>query len=103
MNSKKVTLFKKPKELLEALGTSIREIRKMRMITVTALAAELDLSRTTIHLIEKGSPSVSMGAYMNVMFLLGFSRKLTELINSDIQREQLYKFRREEYQQRKAE
>ncbi len=52
----------------------------MRMITVKKLSQDLDISRSTLHLIEQGSPSVSMGAYMQVMYLLGFARRWKDLI-----------------------
>jgi hypothetical protein len=37
------------------------------------------LSRTTLNRIEKGDPSVSMGAYATVLFSLGLSERLGEV------------------------
>ena len=80
MNTKRISVYKTQQDLLISLGKSIREKRKMRMITIKKLSEELQLSRTTLDAIENGSPSVSIGAYLNVMYLLGYSYKLLELV-----------------------
>ena len=56
---------------LTLLGGQIRLHRKELKVTATATAEAAGLSRVTLHRIEKGEPSVSMAAYMSVIYALG--------------------------------
>ena len=56
---------------LTLLGEQIRLCRKELKVTATATAEAAGLSRVTLHRIEKGEPSVSMAAYMSVIYALG--------------------------------
>ncbi len=56
---------------LSLLGGQIRLHRKALKITATATAEAAGLSRVTLHRIEKGEPSVSMAAYLSVIYALG--------------------------------
>lgn len=56
---------------LKALGQHIRAHRKHLRISATAVAEAAHMSRVTLHRIEKGEPSVTMGAYLNAMTALG--------------------------------
>ena len=56
---------------LTLLGEQIRLHRKELKVTATATAEAASLSRVTLHRIEKGEPSVSMAAYMSVIYALG--------------------------------
>ena len=58
---------------LHTLGGEIRARRKMLGVNATTTAESAGISRVTLHRIEKGEPSVTMGAYMNVMAALGLS------------------------------
>ncbi len=58
---------------LAQLGGEIRARRKMLGVNATDTAESAGISRVTLHRIEKGEPSVTMGAYMNVMAALGLS------------------------------
>jgi transcriptional regulator with XRE-family HTH domain len=60
-------------QLLNALGEQIRVQRKSLRISATATAEAAGLSRVTLHRIEKGSPAVTMGAYLLVMGALGLT------------------------------
>jgi transcriptional regulator with XRE-family HTH domain len=67
-------LFSAPQLVqLAQLGGEIRARRKALGVTATATAESAGISRVTLHRIEKGEPSVAMGAYMNVMAALGLS------------------------------
>jgi DNA-binding XRE family transcriptional regulator len=70
----------KPKELLIELGTSIKRARMLRMITLVKLAEETGLHRGTLLSIEKGSPTVAIGSYLDVMYHLGFHHKMNDLV-----------------------
>jgi transcriptional regulator with XRE-family HTH domain len=56
---------------LSALGEQIRARRKALRLSATVAAEAAGLSRVTLHRIEKGSPSVTMGAWGNVLAALG--------------------------------
>lgn len=60
-------------EQLAALGVRIRAQRKALGVSATALAEAAGMSRVTVHRIEKGEPSVTMGAYLNVLVALGMT------------------------------
>jgi len=69
------TLFspEMPLAYLHTLGGEIRARRKMLGVNATDTAESAGISRVTLHRIEKGEPSVAIGAYMNVMAALGLS------------------------------
>ena len=56
---------------LQALGEQIRAQRKALRLSATVTAEAAGLSRVTLHRIEKGEPSVTMGAWCNAMAALG--------------------------------
>ncbi|WP_036508654.1 helix-turn-helix domain-containing protein [Nocardioides sp. URHA0020] len=56
---------------LERLGARLRERRKALGVTVVACAEAAGVSRVTLHRIEAGNPSVTIGAYSNVAAALG--------------------------------
>jgi transcriptional regulator with XRE-family HTH domain len=65
-------------EQLAALGTQIRARRKALKVSATALAEAAGMSRVSVHRIEQGEPSVTMGAYLNVLAALGMFFSATE-------------------------
>src|SRR6478672_6886449 len=60
---------------LQALGAQIRAQRKALQLSATVTAEAAGLSRVTLHRIEKGEPSVTMGAWCNAMAALGMELK----------------------------
>jgi transcriptional regulator with XRE-family HTH domain len=58
-------------EKLKALGAQIRTQRKALRISASAASEAAGMSRVTLHRVEKGEPSVTMGAYLNAMTVLG--------------------------------
>lgn len=56
---------------LHRLGEQIRARRKALGVNATNTAESAGISRVTLHRIEKGEPSVAMGAYLNVLSALG--------------------------------
>ena len=60
-------------EQLALLGGEIRTHRKALRVSATVLAESAGMSRVTVHRIEKGEPSVTMGAYLNVLAALGMT------------------------------
>jgi transcriptional regulator with XRE-family HTH domain len=58
---------------LRALGARIRAARAALRLSATVTAEAAGLSRVTLHRIEKGEPSVTMGAWCNTMAALGMA------------------------------
>lgn len=58
---------------LAAVGRRIRARRKDLKVSATTLAEAAGMSRMTLHRIEHGEPSVTMGAYMNAIAALGMN------------------------------
>jgi transcriptional regulator with XRE-family HTH domain len=62
---------------LSALGGQIRVHRKALRLNATTVAEAAGISRVTLHRIEKGEPSVTIGAYLNTMSALGLRFGIT--------------------------
>lgn len=58
---------------LQALGAQIRGQRKALRLSATVTAEAAGVSRVTLHRIEKGEPSVAMGAWCNALAALGMA------------------------------
>lgn len=58
-------------ERLLELGKRIRARRKSLRVSAIAAAESAGMSRVTLHRIERGEPSVTMGAYLNALIALG--------------------------------
>jgi transcriptional regulator with XRE-family HTH domain len=56
---------------LKRLGARLRDHRKRHGITATTTAEAAGMSRVTLQRIERGEPSVTIGAYLNVLASLG--------------------------------
>ncbi|SCX54715.1 Helix-turn-helix domain-containing protein [Klenkia marina] len=56
---------------LRRLGSRLRDHRKALGVTAVACAESAGVSRVTLHRIEAGNPSVTIGAYCNVAAALG--------------------------------
>lgn len=85
MKSKKRTLFPKHQKILQIVGKNIKLARKRRKLTTIQVAERATINRTTLYQIERGSPSVSMGAYFNVMRVLGLHEDFLKLAKDDMQ------------------
>jgi len=62
---------------LADIGQLIMQHRKSFKITANAAAETAGISRVTLHRIEKGESTVSMGAYLNVMSALDLNLHLS--------------------------
>jgi transcriptional regulator with XRE-family HTH domain len=61
---------------LAAIGQQIRAHRKAMRVSATVAAEAAGMSRVTLHRIERGEPSVAMGAYLSAMSAMGLDVKL---------------------------
>ena len=71
MAKKSTVLLPKTLKKLSLMGEQIILARLRRNITEELVAERAGLSRATVWKIEKGDPTVSMGAYASVLIALG--------------------------------
>ncbi len=64
---------------LAKLGDDITVARKKRRISTVSMAERAFISRSTLAKIEKGDPTVSIGAYLTVLAILGLVEGVGEL------------------------
>ncbi|MBI3510084.1 MAG: helix-turn-helix transcriptional regulator [Bacteroidetes bacterium] len=83
MKSRKKALFPKHIQILVKLGENIRLARKRRKLKTTEVAERAGIDRSTLYKVELGSPSVSIGAYFNVLRALGLQNDLLKLAVDD--------------------
>lgn len=80
--SRKICLPIPVQNALRKLGKNIRDARLRRRITMELMAERAGFSRITLTKIEKGEPSVSMGAYASALFVLGMTEHLGQLADA---------------------
>src|SRR5258708_23868325 len=66
------------RKALRKLGQDIRDASLRRRIPTAIMSQRALVSRTTLHKVEKGDPTVSMGTYSTVLFVLGMTERLAE-------------------------
>lgn len=81
---KKQILLPKYTALLEQMGENIKLARKRRKLTAIQVAERAGIARSTLYLVEKGDSSVAMGAYFNVLRVLGLQDDFLKLAADDV-------------------
>jgi transcriptional regulator with XRE-family HTH domain len=66
------------RERLTQLGERLRAARKRQRVTTVAAAEAAGISRVTLHRIERGEPTVAMGAWVAAAAALGLSFDLLD-------------------------
>ena len=91
MAKKAVVIMPDTQDILIQMGEQIKEARVRRGIAADLVAERASVSRATVWAIEKGSPSVSMGAYAAVLHALnGMDKDLLLIANDEEMKETLY-------------
>ena len=67
---------------IEELGRRLRRLRKSRGYSRDRLASLTFIGRNTLGRMESGDPGVSIGAWAQVVHVLGIDRNLTLLLES---------------------
>jgi transcriptional regulator with XRE-family HTH domain len=67
---------------LAKLGADIRDARRRRRIPTAVMAERAMIVRATLQKAEKGDPSVSMGTYATLLFVLGLTERLADLADA---------------------
>jgi transcriptional regulator with XRE-family HTH domain len=66
---------------LTKFGADLSIARRKRRLTVAMMTERLGVSKATWQRMEKGDPTVSMGAYAQALLVLGFGAPLGDLID----------------------
>ena len=74
-----------PKNLkvLKVLAEHIQLARLRRKFSAEQVAERAGISRKTVYNIEQGIPSVAIGSYLQVLFVLGLEQDLSMVAASD--------------------
>jgi transcriptional regulator with XRE-family HTH domain len=83
MKSKKQVLFPKYQKMLEKVGENIKLARKRRGLTTIKVSERAGIDRSTLVRIEKGDGRVSLGAYFNVLRVLGLQDDFLKIATDD--------------------
>ena len=83
MNTKKAILLPGLQRVLVEFGGNIRLARLRRKLSLEQVAERANISRPTLWSVEKGSSSVAMGTYAQVLFILGLEKDLLKVAQDD--------------------
>ena len=75
----KLVLLPKGQRVLNNLGENLKLARLRRRLSAIQVAERAGISRATLWQIEKGIPTVAMGAYFQVLFVLGLEKDFLKL------------------------
>ena len=77
------TLLPKHQKLISELGENIKLARLRRKYSMEQVAERANISRPTLHAIEKGSETVGLGLYLQVLAVLGLEKDLLLVAKDD--------------------
>jgi transcriptional regulator with XRE-family HTH domain len=84
MNTRTIAILPKLEKILAEFGENIKLARLRRKLTAEQICERAGIGRNTLWMIEKGAPSVAMGAYAQVLFTLGMESDLLKLASDDV-------------------
>ncbi len=68
---------------LRKMGQDISDARRRRRIKMELMAHRAGISRGTLAKIEKGDPATSIGGYALVLFALGMTNRISDLVDAN--------------------
>ena len=68
---------------LQIVGEQIRLARLRRALSISQIAERAMCTELTVMRVEKGTPTVSMGIYLRVLFALGLDESILYLAKDD--------------------
>lgn len=83
MPKKAIVIMPQTRKRLAEMGNQIKLARLRRDLSMELIAERAGVSLTTLWQIEKGAPSVSMGAYASVLCAIGGMDKDLLLVAKD--------------------
>jgi transcriptional regulator with XRE-family HTH domain len=81
---REIILLPSTSKILKEMGENLKMARLRRRMSAEQVAQRADISRSTLWMIEKGSPAVAMGAYCQVLFVLGLENDLLKVGADDV-------------------
>ncbi|OJW80265.1 MAG: transcriptional regulator [Bacteroidetes bacterium 46-16] len=78
-----IVIMPKGQKILATLGENLKLARLRRKLGTEQIAERAGISRKTLWQIEKGVPSVAMGAYFQVLFAMGLEKDFLKLAADD--------------------
>lgn len=79
---KSATLPVPVRRALRKLGGDIRDARLRRRVPVAVAAERASIGRSTLNRVEKGDPSVALGSYATVLFILGLVDRMADVADA---------------------
>lgn len=76
-------LLPKQRKIIAELGENIKLARLRRKLSSEQVAERANISRPTLHSIEKGAASVSIGSYLQVLTVLGLEKDFLLVAKDD--------------------
>ena len=76
-------ILPKNQTILIELGENIHLARLRRKFSANQVAERAGISRKTVYNIEKGIATVSIGSYLQVLFVLGLEKDLASVASVD--------------------
>ena len=83
MKRRNTILLPRAQKPISVLGENIKLARLRRKFSAEQVAQRADISRPTLVSIEKGSPNVTIGAYVKVLSALGLENDIMEVAKDD--------------------
>ncbi len=90
MARKALNLSSSTTKVLEKMGNRIRSARLRRNISIEELAQKATIGKSTLSLIEKGTPTVSIGAYAAVLAVLGLNEDFGLIAVDEVGKKQFW-------------
>jgi transcriptional regulator with XRE-family HTH domain len=84
MKNKNNVLLPKSRRILAKMGENIRLSRLRRKLSTQQISERAGISRATLWNIERGKESVSIGAYFQVLLVLGLEKDFLKIASDDI-------------------
>lgn len=81
---KKQFILQKFQVPLEQMGENIKLARKRRKLSAKNIAELAGVTCSTLFLIEKGDANITIGAYFNVLRVLGLQEDILRIAANDI-------------------
>ena len=83
MGRKTPKLLPNAQRILHEIGENIKNARLRRNLSATQVAERANITRQTLASVEQGAPTVAMGTYLQVLFVLGLEKTLLHVAEND--------------------
>jgi transcriptional regulator with XRE-family HTH domain len=84
MKSRRPILLPEVSEILSEFGENLKLARLRRKLSTQQVSERANIPRSTLWRIENGSPSVAIGTYIQVLFVLGLEKDFLKVATDDI-------------------